>query len=265
MENVQEIFTDKIKLPPNNMREHIDRDAIFELAEDIKKNGLISPITVRPIPDGYELVAGQRRFLAHQYSGILKIKCIVRELTEDEAFAIMTSENLNRVDVNPVDEAKHVGRLMEKSDNDVKKVSEIVGRSEQWIRDRLAIADMPDYMQNYLANKQLKIGVALVLSQITDEATRRMWTEQAVRDGVSVAMAEYWLSDFKRQLLPGGTLAENRDTGFIPEAPKAVMFTCAIDGQEYDVRLLKSVLIYEGNLEYFNAFASAFRNPPAEI
>ena len=261
MENIKEIFTDKINLPSNNMREHIDRDEIFELAEDIKKNGLISPITVRPVGDAFELVAGQRRYLAHQVAGIIKIRCIVRELTDEQALAVMTSENLSRVDVNPIDEAKHVARLMQSNDNDIKKVCHLVGRGEKWVRDRMAIGEMPDYLQEFLGKKEIKIGVALILNQITDENTRRMWTLQAVRDGVNTQMAEYWLSDFKRQLLPGGTLAENGAEQVNLAPPSAVMFTDAIDGQQYDCRLCKSIIIYEGNLEIFNAFVSEFRKP----
>lgn len=264
MENVQLIYTDKIKLPPNNMREHIDRDTIFELADDIKKNGLISPITVRPLADGYELVAGQRRYLAHQFAGILQIKCVVRKLTDDQAFAIMTSENLARVDVNPVDEAKHIGRLLEYNHGDIAKVSDIVGRSIGWVKDRIAVSQMPDYMQEFLGAKQLKLGVALILIQIEHEPMRQMWTEQAVRDGVNIAMAEYWLSDYKRQLLPGGSLAGVPEEGFVPEAPQTIMFTCAVDGQQYDCRLFKTVTIYEPNLDVFNTFVSAFRKAQLE-
>src|SRR3990167_5538353 len=198
MEKVEELFLHQIKLPPTNMRTEIDRDEIFELAADIKKIGLISPITVRPKDGAYELVAGQRRYLAHQFGNIHKIKCVIKELTDDEALQIMTSENLNRVDVNPVDEANHVARLMTAYKGDIKKVAHLVGRSEQWVNDRLAIGTMPDYMQEFLAKKQLKIGVALILNQITDESYRKMWTLQAVKDGVSVPMAQYWLYDFKR-------------------------------------------------------------------
>lgn len=265
MENTQEIFTHLIDLPPNNMRTQIDRDAIFELADDIKKNGLINAITVRPKNERYEVVAGQRRYLAHQFGGIIKIKCHVRELSDDEALAIMTSENLVREDVNPVDEANHVGRLMESKNGDIKSVAHIVGRSEKWVNDRIAISKMPDYMQNFLGAKQLPIGVALVLVQISDEGYRKMWTEQAVRDGVSIATAEYWLYDFRRRLLPGGELAEEHKNAPPVAPPSAVMLRCAIDGQEYDARLFKSVLIAECNVEYFNAFVSAFRNPTAEI
>lgn len=264
MENITELFTDQIKLPANNMREHIDRDEIFELADDIKKNGLISPIMVRPVADGFELVAGQRRYLAHQFAGILKIKCVVRELTDNEALAIQTSENLSRVDVNPIDEAKHVARLMQTNEGDIKKVAHLVGRGEKWIRDRLAIGQMPEYMQEFLAKKEIKLGVALILTQITDENTRQMWTYQAVRDGVNIQMAEYWLADFKRQLLPGGSLAVAGTEQVNLAPPAVVKFRCAIDGMEYDTRMIKSVMIYEGNLSLFNEFISAYRADPSE-
>ena len=264
MDNIKEMLIDQITLPEDNMRQYIDRDEIFELAADIKKNGLISPITVRPKNNKYELVAGQRRYLAHQYGGMLRIKCIIKNLTDEEALAIMTSENLARVDVNPVDEAKHITRLMQSNDNDIKKVCHIVNRGEKWVRDRIAIGEMPDYMQELLASKEIKIGVALVLNQITNDELRRMWTFQAARDGVSVPMAEYWLADFKARLLPNGKLPETTDgiTNFAP--PEAVMFTCAIDGQKYDTRTLRSLVIYEGNLEIFNAFVSEFRKSPAD-
>lgn len=261
METTQLIFTDQIKLPENNMREYIDRDEIFELAEDIKKNGLINPITVRPKNGTFELVAGQRRYLAHQVAGILKIKSIVRELSDDEALAIMTSENLARVEVNPVDEANHIVRLMKANNDDIKVVAGLVSRGENWVKDRIEIGNMPDYLQNFLATKQIKIGVALVLNQITDDGMRKMWVEQAAREGVSIAMAEYWLADFKTRFLPGGSMnvGDGGVNDFTP--PSAIMFNCAIDGKPYDVRLMKSIIIAESNLEMFQAFVSAFREP----
>jgi ParB family chromosome partitioning protein len=264
MDNIQEIFTDKIKLPPNNMRTHIDRDEIFELVEDIKKNGLIQPITIRPTQDGYELVAGQRRYLAHQFAGILKIKCIIRELNDEEAFGIMTSENLARVDVNPLDEANHIARLMEYNNNDIKKVASIISRGEKYVRDRLTIGTMPEYLQEFLSRKEIKLGVALILNEITNDDYKHTYVLQAVRDGVSVAQAEAFLAYFKSLLLPGGLLAENIPRENIPDAPQIIPFICSIDGLQYDIRNCKYIQIYEGNLEYFNAFVSAFRIPPTE-
>ena len=114
-------------------------------------------------------------------------------------------------------------------------------------------------------NQQKLIGVALILNQITDENIRRMWTLQAVRDGVNVAMAEYWLADFKRQSLPGGNLSQTNGEQINLTPPSAIMFRCAIDGKEYDTRMIKSVMIYEGNLSIFNAFVEAFRSVPSAI
>jgi len=262
---VQEIYTDEIDLPKENMREHIDRDGIDELAADIKKNGLISPIIVRPKEKRYELVAGQRRYLAHQVAGIIRIKAIVRVLTDEEAFAIMTSENLAREDVNPVDEAKHVVRLLAVKDGDIDEVSHIVNRGRQWVEDRIEIASMPGYLQEHLRNGTIKLGVAIILNQIKHDELRSEWVSLAVRDGTSIAQAKYWLSDYQRQLLPGGRLHGETQGDTIYRPPEAIMFKCSIDGQEYDTRMLKSITIYEGNMKYFSAFVEAFRSDPAEI
>lgn len=265
MDNIKEIFTDKIILPAHNMRAHIDREELFELAADIKQNGLINPITVRPVGENFELVAGQRRYLAHQFAGIIKIKSIIRELTDEEALAIMTSENLSRVDVNPIDEANHIAQLMKLHDGDIKKVAANVNRSEKWVRDRVAIGSMPDYMQELIGLGQLKIGVALILAQITDDGTRKMWTFQAVRDGATIELAQYWLMDFQRRLLPGGELSGDGESGTLSEAPKAIMFRCAIDGQEYDVRTSRAIIVHEANVALFNEFVLALKEAPGEI
>lgn len=262
MENIKELFLGDIDLPQDNMREHIDMDEIFELAQDIKKNGLINPITVRPKNERFELVAGQRRYLAHLHGKILKIKCVVRELSDEEALAIMTSENLARVEVNPVDEAKHVARLVEANEGDIKKVCHIVGRGEKWVRDRLAIGEMPDYLQELLAKKEIKLGVALILTQITDDDLRRMWVMQAVRDGVPIHMAEFWLNDFRARLLPGGELAKDESGNTLYAPPDVITFTCALDGKKYDTRSMRSVMMYEGNVEIFNALVKAFNESP---
>ena len=292
MENIKDIFIDQIQITDNNMRQYIDRDAIFELAADIKQNGLINPITVRPIEvcdqcrdEGgefhqvnghhdfslrYEVVAGQRRLLAHQFGGILKIKCIVRELTDQEALAIMTAENLARVDVSLLDESRHIGRLMIAYQNDIKIVSKIVGYGEKWVKDRMTILEMPEYLQNFLQTGKIKLGVALILNQITDGAIREMWSGIAARDGVSVAQAQFWFWEWEKSKLPGGIYSDTPPDGFKKNEPVIIKFRCAIDGKEYDVRTCKSVIIYEGNVGIFNAFVEAYNTdssdsaPPSE-
>src|SRR5574343_2047869 len=102
---VQEIFSDRIDDPKEAMRTELDRDDLFDLAENIKQNGLINPITIRPMGDRYEVVAGHRRLSACKIAGIIKIPCVVRELDDTKTFEVMAAENLERADVDPVDEA----------------------------------------------------------------------------------------------------------------------------------------------------------------
>lgn len=265
MEHTQEIFTDRILLPDDNMRTEINRDELHELSDDIKKNGLINPITVRPKGEHFELVAGQRRLLACQIAGILKVPCVVRELTDEQALAIMTSENLARVDVNPVDEARHVGRLLAQYDGDTKRVAGIVGRSVKWVEDRILVASMPDYMQEFLSKGQIKLGVALALLQIETDDTRYAWTLQAVRDGVSVGQAEYWLHGWRISQLPGATPSETPPDGYTPDAPRVVMFRCALTGNEHDCRQFQSVMLHETSIPIFQEFVRLYRSSASEI
>ena len=263
-DRIIEIFIDQIDDPQDPMRSEISRDGLFDLADDIKKHGLINPITVRPKESRYEVVAGHRRLSACKIAGKVKIECVVRELSDKEATEIMIAENLKREDVNPVDEAVAVRKYMEATNADTKETARALGYSETWVFSRIEVGEMPEYLQDYLRKGQIKLGVALILNQIKQDSLRADWVALAVRDGVSIAQAEYWLSDYKRQLLPGGRLAGETQSDNIYAPPTAILFKCAIDGAEYDTRLSKSITIYEGNLQYFNEFVSAFRSPPAE-
>lgn len=262
MDIIKEIYTDQIDDPKDAMRTELNRDELFDLAENIKQNGLINPITVRPIGNRFEVVAGHRRISACKIAGIIKIPCVVRVLSDDKAFEVMAAENLERADVDPVDEAIFIKSFMDKTGKSVSDVAKSLKRSIAYVQSRLVVGEMPEYMQNYLKSKELKLGVALVLMQIDNDQTREVWTGLAVRDGANVAQAEYWLMDYKRQLLPGGIRSDIPPGDFTPEAQRPVMFTCAIDGEQYDCRLCKSVIIAESNLDIFNAFVSAFRSAP---
>jgi len=264
MEKIQEIFTDKIDDPVDPMRGELEREALFELSNNIKQNGLINPITVRPIGDRYEVVAGHRRLSACKIAGIIRVQCVVRELDDQKAFEVMAAENLERADVDPVDEANFITRYIAKTGKSVADVATSLKRSVAYVNSRIEVGSMPEYMKEFLKSKQLKLGVALILNQIDDEQTRQLWTGIAVRDGASVAQAEYWLYDYNRQKLPGGTLSTTPPDNFTPDAPQTVMFECALDGEKYDARLFKTLMIYEGNVSAFNEFVFAFREALAK-
>ena len=284
-ESIQEIFTDQIDDPVHAMRSELDRAGLFELADNIKQNGLINPITVRPKhtqPTNeaecsaataseckrethyrYEVVAGHRRLSACKIAGIIKIKCVVRELSDTQAFAVMAAENLERADVDPVDESNFIAQYIEQTKQTIPQVAKALRRSVAYVETRLAIGIMPDYMKEYIKRGELKLGAALALVQISDDARRRVWVDMAVRDGVSVAQAEYWLHGWLVNQLPGGSDSVEPPSGFVAGAPEIIKFECAIDGKKYDARLFRTVMVYEGNLDIFNAIVSELRSDPA--
>jgi len=263
MEKIIEIFTDKIDEPKGAMRSELNRDELFELADNIKQNGLINPITVRPHGTRYEVVAGHRRLNACKIAGIIKIQCCVRELSDNEVFAVMAAENLERADVDPVDEANFIFNYIGQTGQTVSEVAKALRRSIGYVESRLAVGNMPDYLKSYLKSGQIKLGVALALTQLVPDHTRKVWVEMAARDGVSVAQAEYWLHGNKLSQLPGGTLSDTPPDDYTNESSAVVQFECAIDGKKYDARFFKTLMIYEKNLDFFNAVVAEFRREPA--
>ena len=263
-EVIKEIMSDRIVDPEFAMRSELERDSLFELADSIKKDGLINPITVRPKDDKFEVVAGHRRFSACKIAGMIKIPCVVRELDDKQTFSVMAAENLERQDVDPVDEASFIARYMEETGMTVAEVAKQLRRSITYVETRLAVGQMPDYMKECVKFGSLKLGAALALVQITDDNVRRTWTDLAVRDGVSVAQAEYWLHGWKINQLPGGTQTDTPPGDFEREASHIIEFECSIDGKKHDARLCRTLIVAEENLPIFNAFVSEFRSAPPE-
>lgn len=258
-EKIQEISHDLISDPKDAMRSELDREGLFALADNIKQNGLINPITVRPLGQGFEVVAGHRRLSACKIAGLIKIPCVIRSLDENQAFEIMAAENLERADVDLVDESNFLTRYIQKTGKSVAQVAQSIKRSAAYVESRLTIGLMPDYMQQYLKNGSIKLGVALFLFQITEDRMRHLWCDMAARDGISVAQAEHWLHGWKMNQLPGGSDSIDPPGNFQPGEVAPIMFECAIDGKKYDARLFKTVMIYEGNMPVFNAIVEEIR------
>jgi ParB/RepB/Spo0J family partition protein len=252
-QDVKDIKLELIDEPPQAMRTEIPRDAIFDLAHDIKKNGLINPITVRPVGNRYEVVAGHRRFLAHRYGGIATIRCVVRELTDDEAFGVMTSENLARENVNPVDEAIHTSRMMEIHKGDIEKVRDILNRSKTWVEQRLVIAAMSDELKQELRSGNIKIGVALALTQITDPTDQLACLQLAKSQGASITVVNYWIAQWHAGLFGHANEITVPDSNVPRGERTVVMLKCEIDGKDHDCAEMISVLVARSNLGYIQA------------
>jgi ParB/RepB/Spo0J family partition protein len=263
-DEVVRIGIDVIDEPPHAMRTDMDRDALQELADDIKKNGLISPITVRPVGARYEVVAGHRRLLACGLARLFVIPCVVRTLTDEQVFSIMTSENLKRNDVDPVDEGIHFRNAMQKHNYTIPQLASEIGRSPKYVDDRLTIANMPEYMQMHLKNNAIKMGVALSLNRLQPDELRKRWVALAVQDNITIRTADYWVYQWELGTLPD-VLAEGE---VAPDAPPGerhiVKFNCSVDGKAYPAGATTMITISLENLPIFDAFVNEFRRLKAE-
>lgn len=264
--NIQEILISKITDPGNPMRSSLDDDAIKDLAESIKKEGLINPITVRAVhgcsmgelPEcqrnsipaveckkmRYEVVAGHRRFLACRFVGLAEISCVVRDLDNAQALEVMAHENLHRLDVDPVDEAIFIGRLVNDLHYEIKDVAEKLGRSMVWVEDRLGILDYSEHMIRLVKEGKLKLGVAKHLAEIHDDLYQKMYVDQAVQYGMSVLQADYLQRQYEMGILiPTEKLSAEIDN-IVLTTPARVHAVCAKCGKLAEDPNLHNVFIH---------------------
>lgn len=183
--------------PPNDAaRDLIDPEQVRELAESIRSQGLLQPILVRPMNGRFEVVAGHRRYLAHRLIGEVKIKSLVREMTDEEVEIIRSIENDQREDLNPIEKAKGYKRLREKHGMTVEQVAQKMSRSTVTIHKFLNLLKIPEILQSAVAKKKLIIGAALVLSEIDDESWQRVYYPSAIENGATLEVAQSWVNEY---------------------------------------------------------------------
>jgi len=241
---ITEIFADKIIEPVDAMRTDFDDEKVFDLSESIKKQGLINPITVRPVADKFEIVAGHRRFKACVMAGIFKIPAVIREMTDDDVFAVRAHENLFREDINPVDEALYIGKLIGDDESKVVSVADQLNRSVNWVEDRLNILNYPDYFFPALKAGQIKLGVAKALAQIGDDVYRKMFFDNAIRDGMTVWQADYFLAQWQNGIYKDSSDIVIPNENPNNSQPARIRQQCAKCGQMAESPNLQNVFIH---------------------
>lgn len=191
----QDVELRKINRPKAGVRMEIDREDIEELARNIDEQGLLQPILIRPEGNEYEIIAGDRRYLAHKYLKREKIKCIVREMTEDETALARAAENLTRVDLSPMEEAAIYESLNQNLGMTTLDIARRMGKTEGTVRRRLDLMKMPSVMQKALHQGTVSIGVVEELWKLKDESAISYYMEFAVEHGITIAIAKQWVKD----------------------------------------------------------------------
>ncbi|SFJ48914.1 chromosome partitioning protein, ParB family [Desulfomicrobium apsheronum] len=203
-EHEAEIVTLDINaLEPNihQPRHHFDQAALEELAASIKNQGLIQPVLVRPLPTPghYELVAGERRWRACRMAGLDTIDCIVRRLDDHESMAIALIENLQREDLNPIEEARALGQIKEHFRITQEELADKIGKSRPAVTNSLRLLKLPEKVQNLLETNTLSAGHARALLGLDDPESMILLAEKILQRNLNVRATEELVKKIKNQ------------------------------------------------------------------
>jgi len=179
-----------LRANPNNPRKTFNEEELAELSNSIKTKGLLQPIVVRPVEgDGnaFEIVAGERRWRAAQKAALHDVPILVHELSDAEALEVAIIENVQRADLNPIEEADGYQRLIDQFNYTQQQLADVVGKSRSHIANTLRLVKLPEQVQTYLRDGELTAGHARTL--IASEAPVELANE-IINSGLSVRDAE---------------------------------------------------------------------------
>ena len=188
--NVSEIVISEIVPSPWQPRKIFDEEALNDLVLSIKEHGVLQPLVVRKINDKYELVAGERRWRAAQLASLKKVPIVLIEVDDKKALEIALVENLQREDLNPIEEAKGYALLKETFNLTQEQVSERVGKGRTTITNALRLLDLSDFIQEKVSLNILSVGHAKVLLKINDLSQQNDIAQNVIRENLSVRALE---------------------------------------------------------------------------
>lgn len=172
-------------------RKVFDEDALAELADSIAKHGVIQPLLVRPMPDGsYQLVAGERRWRASRMAGLTEVPVVIKELSDDEAMALALIENLQREDLNAIEEAQGIKALMDTLSLTQDEAAERVGKSRPAVANALRLLKLPDSVIALVSDGKLSPGHARALLGFRDEQDIIETADIVIEKGLTVRDVE---------------------------------------------------------------------------
>lgn len=158
----------EIKPNSNQPRKIFDEDKIQELSDSIIEHGIIQPIIVRKAEVGYEIIAGERRWRAARKASLKKVPCIVRELDDEQNMLLSIIENMQREDLNPMEEAEALNQMIDQFGLTQEEVSKSVGKSRPYISNALRLLKLPDEVKRMVREGQLSSGHARAIAGIKD-------------------------------------------------------------------------------------------------
>jgi len=198
-EQQRDIDIDRILPNSHQPRKHFDEEPLEELANSIREHGVIQPLVVRPLDDGFfQLIAGERRWRAAQIAGLARVPVTVRQASEHDALEIALIENLQREDLNPIEEAQAYERLIAEFGMTQDEVARRVGKSRATIANMLRLLRLPAEVQQWLRENRLTTGHAKALLSLSELGEILDAAKRIIQGSYSVRQAEVLVSRYAK-------------------------------------------------------------------
>lgn len=199
------INIDQIRPNPYQPRKVFDDTALQELSQSIKQHGVFTPILVKKSIQGYDLIAGERRLRASKLAGMSDIPAIIVDLNDQEMMEIALLENIQRENLNGIEEAKAYEQLIQRLNYTQEQLANRVGKSREHITNTLRLLKLPEDVQEYVVQKKLSMGHVRALIGLKDENMIRKIAKQAIDQGLSVRKIEQLVKDLQHKKRAGKT------------------------------------------------------------
>lgn len=198
---LNEIFVQQIDPNPFQPRQEFKKDDLKELAQSIKENGVIQPITVRQVkPNYYQLVAGERRLRASRMIGLKKIPAIVKDYNDKQMMETALIENLQREDLNPLEEAQAYQRMIEEFNMTQEEVSKSVGKSRSSVANTVRLLNLTPKVQVYVSRETISMGHARALLSIKDSNKQIEVADYLIKKNLSVRDTENYINSLNKNI-----------------------------------------------------------------
>ena len=189
-EEIVEVNINELRSNPYQPRKVFDEEALNELAQSIKEHGVFQPIIVKKSIKGYEIIAGERRVKASLIAGLEKVPAIVRDFNDSEMMEIALLENLQREDLNPIEEANAYVKIMETKHLTHEELARVLGKSQSYVTNMIGLLRLPEEIKDYVIENKLSMTHARILSKMSDRNVILKLADRIINEGLSVRELE---------------------------------------------------------------------------
>lgn len=190
---------DEIDDAPASVRFGYSDEDVAELAASIRAVGVLQPVLVRSLGERYELIAGHRRVHAARLAGMVNIPAIVVDADAQASVVMALSENLNRADMNVIEEGVAFGRWLETTKGSVKELARLLGRSDSYVSKRLSVLELDPASLDALVRGEITLHHGLELKRVDDVSVREYYLNLCTKNGASVAVLSGWVDQYRRE------------------------------------------------------------------